>query len=332
MPWRVHEISSSLRPGKRGAGLVAYLWIVALCVLTTASHGASFTEDFAADPLQRGWSQFGNTNLFRWNNTNQNLEVTWDSAQPNSYFYRPLGTILTAQDDFRFSFDITLLDEANTNAFEICVGLLNTVNAFSPGFFRGDGVHASNLVELAYFPAFSFFQPTFSVVTVSTNASWLYNHDNLLEMTLGEVFHIEMSYMASTRTLTTVTTNNGVQYGVTQTITLPANYDFRLGSFSVSSYSHQKADGRILAHGLIDNVAVTTPPWPVEQLRGAFQESTWRAQFLSRSNWVYTLECSTNANSWASLVSTTSQGGLVIMGDTNPPAQNALYRVQAARP
>jgi hypothetical protein len=328
----VREGVLSLRLEKRGGGLALLLCACGILFASAQSRAASFAEDFATNPFAKGWSQFGNTNLFHWNSTNQNLEVTWDSAQPNSYFYRPLGTILTAQDDFSVAFDITLLDEVNSNDFEICVGLLNTVNAFSPGFFRADGVHASNLVEFAYFPAFSFFQPTFSVVTVSTNGAWLYNHDNLLEMTLGEVFHIEMNYASATRTLTTVITNNGFQYGVTQTITLPANYDIRSPSISVSSYSHQKAFGRILAHGVVDNVAVSTPPPPVEGLSGAFQGSEWQAQFLSRSNWVYTLQRSVNATAWTSLVSTTAQGGLVLMADTNAQAQHAWYRVQAARP
>src|SRR5215472_1451968 len=74
------------------------------------SLAGGFVEDFSVPPAQKGWSVFGNAGLFNWNATNQNLEVTWDSSQPNSYFYHPLGTILTKEDDFSFSFDLRLRD------------------------------------------------------------------------------------------------------------------------------------------------------------------------------------------------------------------------------
>src|ERR1700742_4573962 len=68
------------------------------------------TEDFASDPSQNGWKTFGASNLFQWDSTNQNLAVTWDSSQTNSYFYRPLGTILAVDDDFSVEFDLNLTD------------------------------------------------------------------------------------------------------------------------------------------------------------------------------------------------------------------------------
>ena len=61
-------------------------------------HATVITEDFSADPRSNGWQIFGNTNLFQWDSTNHNLDVTWDSSQTNSYFYHPLGTILTRDD------------------------------------------------------------------------------------------------------------------------------------------------------------------------------------------------------------------------------------------
>jgi len=95
---------------------------------------------------------------------------------------------------------------------------------------------------------------------VSTNNDWLYNHDNLLDMPAGDVFHIEMNYSALTRRLDTTTARNGAQYGQTQTITVPTNFDFRVAAVSVSSYSDQNSDGSILAHGWVDNLVVAVPP------------------------------------------------------------------------
>src|SRR5207248_2048046 len=115
-----------------------------------------------------------------------------------------------------------------------------------------------------------------------TNATFLYNHDNLLELTIGDLFHISMTYEATSRTLTTKTWKNGSAYGSPQTITVPANFDFRVGSVSISSYSDQNSDGSILAHGIVDNIEVTPPPAPIQALAGGFSNQLWQAQFLSR--------------------------------------------------
>src|SRR5260370_31121341 len=79
-------------------------------VSTTRPSATVIAEDFTLDPSQTGWRIFGDTNLFHWNATNQNLEVTWDSSQPNSYFYHPLGTIVSRDDDFSLGFDLRLDD------------------------------------------------------------------------------------------------------------------------------------------------------------------------------------------------------------------------------
>src|SRR5581483_6711203 len=87
-------------------------------------------DDFVNNPLQNGWKIFGDTNLFAWNPTNQNVEVTWDSTQPNSYFYKPLGTILARDDAFSVSFDLQLHDTVAFNGgMELAVGLLKFSDA-----------------------------------------------------------------------------------------------------------------------------------------------------------------------------------------------------------
>ena len=102
-----------------------------------------FAEDFFTDPAQDGWRVFGDTNLFVWNPTNKNLEVTWDSSQPNSYYFHSLGTILGQDDDFQFSFDLNLSDiaagvnPAKPDAMEVAVGFLNFAGATDPGFYPG---------------------------------------------------------------------------------------------------------------------------------------------------------------------------------------------------
>ena len=60
---------------------VSLAW-TALCVALSPAQAVTLTEDFSTDPMQNGWQVFGDTNLFTWDSTNQNLAVTWDSTQP----------------------------------------------------------------------------------------------------------------------------------------------------------------------------------------------------------------------------------------------------------
>lgn len=51
------------------------------CLACASLAGAAtFTEDFSNNPAANGWRVFGDPNLFHWNATNENLEVTWDLA------------------------------------------------------------------------------------------------------------------------------------------------------------------------------------------------------------------------------------------------------------
>lgn len=149
-------------------------------VSTTRSTATVVAEDFVLDAAQDGWGIFGQTNLFHWNPTNQSLEVTWDSSQPNSHFYHPLGTILSCQHDFTLAFDIRLNDIGpgpDTNmasTFPIAIGFLNLDKATETNFLRGTGSNSPDLGEFAYFWDSGFGAicwPTF----VDTNSSFNYN-------------------------------------------------------------------------------------------------------------------------------------------------------------
>src|SRR5439155_18442537 len=133
---------------------------------------------------------------------------TWDSSKPNSYFYHSLGTIVAVGDSFSLTFDLVLSDVASQGAFELSVGLLNLANATATNFLRGTGRDSPNLVEFDYFPAFDTFLPTIAQVMVSTNGTFLYNHNNLQEMAPGDLFHIEMTYDGASRRLTTTVSRN----------------------------------------------------------------------------------------------------------------------------
>src|SRR5207245_9060872 len=109
------------------------------------------------NPVGHGWRVFGDTNPFVWNAANQNLNVSWDSSQPNSYFYIPLGTIVNRHDDFSVAFDLELLDiaagvnPAKPFTFELAAGFLNLVNATQTNFFRANGGASPNRAEFDFF-------------------------------------------------------------------------------------------------------------------------------------------------------------------------------------
>ncbi|HEY0456413.1 MAG TPA: hypothetical protein VGE41_08555, partial [Verrucomicrobiae bacterium] len=71
---------------------VKLLCSLVLVIAALEAGAAIYQESFASNPAVHGWKTLGNSNLFRWNATNQYLEVTWDSAQANSFFYLPLST------------------------------------------------------------------------------------------------------------------------------------------------------------------------------------------------------------------------------------------------
>jgi hypothetical protein len=328
------------RNGKRILPIAA-VTLVSLMALSSAK-AATLTENFSTNPLQDGWKIFGDTNLFQWDSTNQNLDVTWDSSQTNSYFYHPLGTILTSNDDFTLAFDLELNEATAYNyGFELAIGFLNISEATSTNFQRSTGENSPNLVEFDYFPDVGY-GPTIWPVFVDTNSDFNYNGSTdyaIYAPNLGDWYHIIMTYTASNLTMVTTMTNFEQTSGITIVDPLDLNNpyypftDYRVDTLSVSSYQDDGYGDSIYAQGVIDNFVATLPPPPVQNLTGAFSNGIWQAQFCSQSNWFYTLERTTNFQCWTPVSpSTPGNGTTLFLQDTNPPPTQAFYRVSAARP
>jgi len=305
------------------------------------------TENFAADPALRAWREFGDTALFQWDATNQHLEVTWDSSRTNSLFYRPLRTVLTKADDFSFGFDLRLHDIAigvNTNkpyTFEIAVGFCRFESITNRNFFRGAGTSIAfgprNLVEFDYFPDSGFGATVAPTVVANTNAI-RFSDNHPLEMTTNDLFRVDMIYTAGNQLLRTVMTRNGVTFGPTRDLSLAGFPDFRVDTFAVMSYSDALQSppqfaGSILAHGTIDNVTWTVPDPPLSTFRGDLAQDTFRAEFETKSNWVYRLETTTTFVDW-SIVDTklAETNGLMILEDAEVLSTRGFYRVVTDRP
>ncbi len=318
---------------------IASFLSASLCAVHPA-RATTITENFSADPAASGWVVHGNSSLFAWSAANQNLAVTWDSSQPNSYFHRSLGLTLSKTNDFLLAFDLRLADiaggvDANKPyPFQIAVGLMNPAQATNTAFIRGSGYESPNLVEFDYFPG-AIFDPTVSPVLISTNNE--FNEGGFtfpLELTPGALFRVTMRYTASDRTMRTFITSNDVPFGPVKDATLAASFsDFQVNHVSVSSYNDAGQfpgfEGSVRAHGVIDNLVFAAPPpvtWVTAIGPGAIQ-------FGGTTNWLYQLERTTNFQSW-SPVSPVGVGvaGPMTMQDTNPPSGRAFYRVQAQLP
>jgi hypothetical protein len=311
-------------------------------VAASVCGAATLAEDFSRDPFQNGWKIFGDTNLFRWDSTNQNLEVTWDSSQSNSYFYHSLGTILAKSDDFSLSFDLQLSDiavgvnPAKPDTFELAVGFINFVSATNTNLERGIGINAThgarNVCEFDYFPD-SGYGATISPTLISSNNQFASVFAHPFTIDPAALFHVALNYGASNQTLQTSVTRNGQPFDTTNVVLGSSFSDFRLDRVAVCSYSDAGADGSLLAHGTVDNFVVTVPPTPTQNLAGNLVNGVWQTQFLSQSNWFYTLQRSPDFQSWTN-VSSTMPGNAtnLFLQDTHPPADEAFYRINAQRP
>src|SRR5450756_909798 len=196
------------------------LAVAGLFVLSVASlNAATITENFATDPLQHGWHVFGDTNLFQWDSTNHVLDVTWDSSQSNSFFYSPLGGLLTKNDDFTFSFDLTLLQAStgdSTGPMQMALGFLNLTNAMDPGYLRGAGT-AADITEFDYYPA-GFF-PGFDSPAAATpgfvdSTAMAYAPNKVspyeIELPTNVLMHITLAYTGTNQTASLTITTNGL--------------------------------------------------------------------------------------------------------------------------
>lgn len=352
--------SAILRTVKDRSAMLKALLVVIVTVaslVTDPSFAATASENFASDPLQNGWREFGNTNLFHWNPTNQNLEVTWDSRETNSFFHFPLGTILSRSDDFTVEFDLLLNDIASgiesgkTGGLEIGVGFLNFSTATNANFMRGAFGGAPNLFEFDYFPKgyYEFGGMTYEVAATATPTFISTNSFDyaptifapyIEELPTNLVAHFRLSFTASNQTLVTLLTTNGTPFFQPPDVVLTdtnvsafaASDDYRLDTFSISSYSSVGDDfDSVLGHGIVDNVTITYP-FPIENLIGAFTNGIGQVSFASRSNWVYVLERTADFGSWNDVSTTVpGNGGSLLLQDLTPPLRSAFYRIRATR-
>lgn len=306
--------------------------------------GVVWWENFASAPAARGWNTFGDTNLFSWNSTNQNLEVTWDSSRRNSYFQLPLGTLLTRRDDFSVALDLELKDiaygttQGKPGTFQLAFGFMNQASARQTNFIRGTGSDSPNLVEFNFFPD-SGYGPTVWPAVFTTNGVMNYSGSSdfsLFDLPVGVTMRFVLSYTASNQSATVSISTNGVLVGPVTTAPLMTSFSqFILDTFAIASYSDAGQSpfmpGSILAHGVVDNVVVSAQPPPVRNFTGNLAGSVWQSTFLSRTNWNYVLQATGDFATWTNVSpATPGSGQTTSLNDPNAGSfDKRFYRVNA---
>lgn len=306
------------------------LTALSTALLAAQLGAATLITKFNTDPLVAGWQTYGNTNLFRWNSTNGNLQVTWDSSQSNSYFHQPLGMTLTRSNGFLVAFDLTITDIPVIGGFQIAAGLLNFTNATATNFLRGSGYEAPNLAEFDYYLDPFFGGSINASVADASGTAFAFTYDNQ-PMDFGTTYHILLTHLPGSQFLTGQVFTNGQFYSRLPGAFASTNFaDFQLDTLAVPSYSDVNGYGMsVLAHGTVDNL-VFASPLPVETLSLL---SPNEVSFASDANWVYTLESSTNLQSWSVAAPTTPGTGTnLVLQATNTPTGPAFFRVRADLP
>ena len=300
-----------------------------------ATPSVVISNSFAIDPAQQGWKTFGNSNLFNWNSTNGCLDVTWDSSKSNSYFYHPIGTVLTRKDDFAMEFDLTIHDLVGS--FELAFGFLNLGDATGPGFLRGTGSGATNLVEVDYFPPNDPWGGGIAPTFFATNR-WNKTYNSGLSsgwfpttLPVGTPIHVSLTYTGLTSTVFTTVSADG-STNVYAPFTLETSFtDFRCDAFAIESYSDTGAyGGRVFAHGSVRNVKLTVPP---VKIKGQLQPTGWTVTFDSLVDWNYALERSSDLMTWTNVPATIYRtGAACTLQDSDAATGARYYRVRAQGP
>jgi hypothetical protein len=333
--------------------LFARVSALAFVVMSVApllfAASTTVTEDFASDPLARDWEIHNDSSLFVWNSTNQNLEVTWDSSKTNSYFRLPIAA-MTSEDNFSFALDLHMHElrygstEGRPSTFQFAFGFHHRVDADGTDFVRGTGANTPNLAEFNFMPD-SGFGPTVWPAMFSTNGLMNYSGASdfgVFEIPVGVPLQVRLDYTATNHTLSLEILTNGVTVGsVVRAPLIETNIQmgFMLDAFSISSYSDEGQfegpfQGSVFARGTIDNIIITLPATsPIHQSTGMLVAGKWQHEVIGEPGWNYTLEASTNLDSWSNASATVEGTGQAIQLSPTEleTAEFRFFRVKATR-
>ena len=227
---------------------------------------------------------------------------------------------------------------------QLAFGFQNRANAESTNFNRGTGADSPNLVEFNFFPDTGF-GPTVWPAVISTNSEFNYNGSGdfqLFDLPLGVTMHIVLAYTSSNQTVLTSIRTNGVLVGPVASARIGSTFggspftQFKVDTLAISSYSDLGLApgpyaGSLLAHGVVDNLVVMFPPPPIQHEQFHLAAGEWQQSFISRTNWNYVLQATTNFQSWINVGAPgAGTGGQLQLRDINVGSFNSrFYRISA---
>jgi hypothetical protein len=149
-----------------------------------------------------------------------------------------------------------------------------------------------------------------------------------LTLNAGMTYRIALIHQPGAGSVSCEISTNG------QLITwLPPSYgsvsSFELDTLSISSYADDGYGDSILAHGTVGNIAFASPlPIGLVQTPAA-----GRVQFGSDTNWLYTLEQTTDFQTWTTAATPVIGNGTnLLLQATNPPADHSFFQIRADLP
>jgi hypothetical protein len=329
---------NSLLRKHRLIAMASFGWVCLAGML----FGETIEETFTTDPNPRGWRSWGDSSLFHWDSSNQRLEVSWDSGRPNSFFALPLPCSLTANDDFRFAFDLALESHAvgvlvgQAGTFQIATGLIRKNDALATNYYRGSFPGPKNTVEWTWFGEAGAVSSSVSPVMIPSDGRlpWGYA-DSYVTLETGRHYRFELAYSSTHRTARMSMLTDGQPGPQLTDIVLPANFTrFQVDTFAISNYSGAGQNplyaGSVLARGWIDNISITVPEAPILSLRAR----DGGVSLDALAGWRYTLEASGNLTDWSAVTEAlASQSAPIDLWDPRDGLFSVqFYRVVAIRP
>jgi hypothetical protein len=269
----------------------------------------------------------------------------WDSTQPNSYLFHPLGTTLTIADSFTVSFDIQINDLSclpNEGLANLGVGLLNYNEATNSAFSRPDGI-TPNLFEFDYYPDDGEEDPDEQpevAASLIDDVGDLTNYPDFffiydpVPMNYGTTYQVTLTHVAGEASMSAILTTNGQVYStMPNAFPSPLN-NFELDTVAVDNYEQDSGYDAydMLGHGTVGNFVVTLPPL-VRNVSCTVSNGVPQVQCGTYTGYNYRLERSTDLTAWTPIPpATIGSGNAITLSDPAPPAAYAFYRVRAQVP
>ena len=280
------------------------LAIVFITIESSLSANNLHFETFDSDPLTKGWSVHGDKSLFEWDEDSESLRVKWDTERPSSFFYKPLGRVLTESNSFACTFQITLDSvkagylEGKPYTFQVALGLLNISSAIDKNFNRGTGSDSPNLVEWDYFPDTGF-GATVSPAVASDKSEFSAGFTFPAELLIGKTYSIKLIYNSEERVLKTEMLEDGKSWENIQTVEISSDFSgFFVDTFSISNFSAKDSESSLLAIGIVDEVALVTSDTLPKLFGVKINGSQWEAKSFLIEPEIWKVESSNDVLNW----------------------------------